>query len=196
MYVHEAMTSDLKTCRPYSSLDEVARLMWEGDCGSIPVISDDNKPMGVITDRDIAMAAMLNHQPLWEINASTVIQGQDLCCCNQQESLESCLAKMEQKEVRRVLVTDAAGSLVGILSMGDALAFTRSDNANVARRDKVDVDDVLGMLKKVSGHHGDNQQADKQPAPSAQRSEQRADSRPSASMRSEQRAESQPSLRR
>jgi hypothetical protein len=103
---------------------------------------------------------------------------------------------MEQKEVRRVLVTDEAGSLVGLLSMGDALAFTKSDNANAAQRDKVDVDNVLGMLKKVSAHHGDNQQAGQQPASSASRSEQRPEARPSASMRNEQRPESQPSLRR
>jgi CBS domain-containing protein len=191
MYVNEAMTSDVKTCRPYSSLDEVARLMWDGDCGAIPIVSDDNKPMGVITDRDIAMAAMLNHQPLWEINASTVIQGQNLCCCDQQESIESCLRKMEQKEVRRVLVTDAANSLVGILSMGDALAFTKSAHMNAAKGDKVDVDNVLGMLKKVSAHH-----EDKQASPSTLRSEQRSESRSSASARSEQRSESQPSLRR
>ncbi|MES2627291.1 MAG: CBS domain-containing protein [Pseudomonadota bacterium] len=180
MYVNEAMTTNLKTCRPHNSLNEIARMMWEGDCGAIPVVSDDNKPIGVITDRDIAMAAMLNHQPLWEIQASTVIHGQHLCCCNQQESIESCLHKMEQSEVRRVLITDQTGSLTGILSMGDALAFTRADNSGAAKRsDKVDVDNVLPMLQKVSAHHAiDNSMMDT-----------------SASMRSGQRAESQQSFR-
>ena len=79
MYVNEAMTIDVKKCKPYSSLNDVARMMWECDCGAIPVVSDDNKPLGIITDRDIAMSAMLNHQALWEIQASTVIQGQSLC---------------------------------------------------------------------------------------------------------------------
>ena len=158
MYVNEAMTTDLKTCRPYSSLDDNARLMWDGDCGAIPVVTDDNKPMGVITDRDIAMAAMLNHQPLWEINASTVIQGQNLCCCNQLDTIESCLRKMEQSEVRRMLVTDESGCLAGILSMGDALAFTRGESV-VRKGEKVDVDNVLGMLKKVSAHHASDSKA-------------------------------------
>lgn len=172
MYVNEAMTTDLKTCRPHNSLDEVARLMWSGDCGAIPVITDDNRPMGVITDRDIAMAAMINHQPLWEIKAATVIQSQSPCCCGQQETVESCLSKMEQSEVRRVLVTDDAGCLVGILSMGDALAFTKPDNS-FKKADKVDVDNVLGMLKKVSAHHPSGN------TPPQLRSEQRSDSQPS-----------------
>ena len=114
MYVKEAMTSDVRICGPHSSLDDVARMMWDADCGAIPVVTDDNKPMGIITDRDIAMAAMLNHQPLCDIQASTVIQNQTLCCCEQQESIESCLRKMQQAEVRRIVVTDESGSLVGI----------------------------------------------------------------------------------
>jgi CBS domain-containing protein len=152
MYVNEVMTTQLLTCHPDSSLDEVARMMWEGNCGAIPVVAD-NKPLGIVTDRDIAMAAMLNHRPLWDIPASTVIQGQNLCCCNQQDSIDSCLKKMEQQEVRRVLVTDDVGTLSGILSMGDALAFTASGNGPAKKTDRVDADNVLGMLKKVSAHH-------------------------------------------
>ncbi len=161
MYVNEAMTTDVKKCKTYSSLNDVARMMWEGDCGAIPVVSDDNKPLGVITDRDIAMSAMLNHQALWEIQASTVIQGQSLCCCDQRESIEACLRKMEKSAVRRALITDEEGCLVGILSMGDALAFTRQEGSAkdssresyAKKADKVEVDNVLGMLKKVSAHH-------------------------------------------
>jgi CBS domain-containing protein len=153
MYVNEAMTTQLLTCRPDSSLDEVARMMWDGNCGAIPVVSEHNKPVGIVTDRDIAMAAMLEHKPLWNIQASSVIQGQSLCCCNQQATIESCLRKMEQQEVRRALVTDEAGSLCGILSMGDALAFTRASNGSAKKSEKVDAANVLGMLKKVSAHH-------------------------------------------
>ena len=157
MYVYEAMTTDVQKCNTYSSLNDVARMMWECDCGSIPVVSEDNKPLGIITDRDIAMSAMLNHQALWEIQASTIIQGQSLCCCDQRESIESCLRKMEQSEVRRALITDEEGCLAGILSMGDALAFTRQENSAresyTKRGEKVEADNVLGMLKKVSAHH-------------------------------------------
>jgi CBS domain-containing protein len=152
MYVNELMTTQLKTCRPDSSLDDIARMMWDGDCGAIPVVTQDNKPVGIITDRDVAMAAMLQHRPLWDIRAAEVIGGQSLCCCNQQESVESCLQKMEQQKVRRVLITDETDALCGILSMGDALAFTKGKGTAKAR-EKVDVGNVIGMLKKVSAHH-------------------------------------------
>lgn len=180
MYVHEAMTTDVKKCKPYSSLNDVARMMWEGDCGAIPVVSDDDKPVGIITDRDIAMCAMLNHQALWEIQASTVIQGQSLCCCDQQESIESCLRKMEQSEVRRALITDESGCLAGILSMGDALAFTRqagsARDSYSKKGEQVEVDNVLGMLKKVSAHHPVDG------SPALRKNEQRSSNQPNMAM--------------
>lgn len=160
MYVNEAMTTAVRTCQAGSSLDEVARQMWEGDCGAIPVVSDSNVAIGIVTDRDIAMAAMLNHQPLWGIQAETVIQGQRLCCVSQQESLESAVTKMEQNGVRRLLVTDDSGKLTGILSMGDTVAFTQSQSANGKHKARgVSVDETLGMLRKVSAHHKAPEQA-------------------------------------
>lgn len=157
MNVSEAMTAPVKVCRAETSLDEVARMMWEGDCGAIPVIGEDGRPLGMVTDRDIAMAAMLNHQPLWEIQASRVIQGQRPCCCSSEESLESCLRTMERNEVRRVMVTDSQGSVCGILSLGDAVSRTSTQKGS---RDKNSVgpEPLLGMLRKVSGSHASNEQ--------------------------------------
>lgn len=50
------MTSDVKTSRPETDLAEAVRNMWEGDCGALPVVSDDGGVTGVITDRDICIA--------------------------------------------------------------------------------------------------------------------------------------------
>jgi len=152
MNVNEAMTTPVKTCNENTSLDEVARMMWEGNCGAIPVITDANHPVGIVTDRDIAMAAMLNHQPLWNIPAAAVIQGQELCCCDQQEPIENCITKMEEKSVRRILVTDASGALCGIVSMGDAIAFTQTEKTKT-RKKVIGAEQVIGMLRKVSRHH-------------------------------------------
>lgn len=152
MNVNEAMTTSVKTCNASTSLDEIARLMWQEDCGAIPVVTDTNQPIGIVTDRDIAMAAMLNHQPLWNIPASTVIQGQHLSCCSQQETIESCVAKMEENGVRRIVVTDDSGALCGIVSMGDAVAFTQPDKTK-SRKNLIGAELVLGMLRKVSRHH-------------------------------------------
>jgi CBS domain-containing protein len=154
MYVNEIMTTNPKTCRLDSSLDDVARLMWEGDCGAIPVVGQGNRPLGIITDRDIAMAAMLRRQPLWDIHAADVIQGQSLCCCKQSESIESCLQLMEEHEVRRMpVINDDSGALCGIVSLGDALAFTQGGSHSPKKKTPVDAADVIGTLKRVSAHH-------------------------------------------
>ena len=56
MKVRDLMTSEVKACRPESDLAEVVRDMWEGDCGALPVVSDDDRVAGIITDRDICIA--------------------------------------------------------------------------------------------------------------------------------------------
>ena len=149
MNINEVMSTDVKSCHPQSNLDEVARLMWDNDCGAIPVVDEKNKPLGIITDRDIAMAAMHNHRPLWEMRASQLVQEQHPCCSHQEDSLESCLSKMENNGVRRIMVTNRNGTLAGLVSMGDILAFTSSRKSSRS----IGFGKVLDMLKKVSGHH-------------------------------------------
>lgn len=154
MNVNEAMTSSVVSCRRETSLQDIAGMMWAHDCGAIPVVNESEHPIGIVTDRDIAMAAMLNRHPLWELDAGQVIQGQRLSCSHQEDSIESCLEKMEQNGVRRVVVTNQDGTLAGIISMGDIIAFTGKSEPK-SRRDAapIEADEVLGMLKHVSGHH-------------------------------------------
>lgn len=152
MYVNEAMTTSLRTCCPGSSLHEIAQQMWEADCGSIPIVDQDNKPVGIVTDRDIAMAAMLNHKALWDLSASTVISGQKVRSCSQGATVEQCLQMMEDFGVRRILVTDDNDKLCGIMTLGDAMAVTTPEKSS-RRDEKVPVDQMFGMLRKVSQHH-------------------------------------------
>lgn len=152
MNVNEMMTTPVLTCSPTTSLEEVARRMWEGDCGAVPVVSEDNEPLGMVTDRDITMCAMLNHQPLWEISAATVIAGRQPLCCDQQDDVDTCIDKMQQHGVRRMMITDAKGRLSGIVSLGDAIAFTQTSRMK-DRKHPIRVEPVLAMLRSVSAHH-------------------------------------------
>jgi CBS domain-containing protein len=154
MNINEIMSIDVKTCKPTSDLESVAGLMWRYDCGAIPVIDDENKPMGVITDRDIAMAAMLNHKPLWSLTSEDLLNGQKLCSCQQNDAVQDCLDKMKEHGVRRILVTNADGTLAGIVSIGDIVAFTGNSRAKGSKTSPhVSMAPVLGMLKRVSAHH-------------------------------------------
>lgn len=154
MNVRDAMSSDLKCCTSGATLEEVARVMWDNDVGAVPIVSEDNRPLGIITDRDIAMCAMHNHKPLWELQASEVIQQQRPCCCDQDESIQSCLEKMEQNEIRRMLVTREDGTLCGIISMGDIVAFTSANGRGKRQQDGISPDNTIELLKNVSAHHG------------------------------------------
>ena len=154
MNINEIMSIDVKTCMPNSNLQEVAGLMWSNDCGAIPVVNEQNIPLGIVTDRDIAMAAMLNQQPLWALTAAEVIQEQNLCSCQQNNSLQECLNMMKEEGVRRVLVTNADDTLAGIVSIGDVVAFTgNSTGRSKKQAAQIKHEPVLSMLKRVSAHH-------------------------------------------
>lgn len=151
MFVNEAMTTALVVCRPDSSLEEIACKMWQADCGAVPVVDDAGRPVGIVTDRDIAMGAMLNHRPLWEISAATITNGRPLHCCGQRDPIETCLAAMAEHSVRRMPVVDDAGKLVGIVSMSDALGLAPEGAGKKAP--KLGADRVLHMLRKVATPH-------------------------------------------
>jgi CBS domain-containing protein len=63
MSVKDLMTKNVKTCRPSDLLNAAARIMWEEDCGCVPVVGDDNQLVGMLTDRDICMATYTRNQP-------------------------------------------------------------------------------------------------------------------------------------
>ena len=154
MNINEIMTIEVKTCKVNTSLESVAALMWKNDCGAIPVVDNNNKPLGVITDRDITMAAMLNRKPLWSLFPADLISNQELCCCEQNDSIQDCLAKMQAYAVRRIVVTNADGTLAGIASIGDIVAFTSNSHTNFVKAlDQLKMEPVLGLLKRVSAHH-------------------------------------------
>ena len=62
MHVSEIMHSLAECCYPETNLDAVAKLMWDHDCGAIPVVDYSNKPIGIVTDRDIPMSSFFKPQ--------------------------------------------------------------------------------------------------------------------------------------
>lgn len=68
MYIRDVMTRNVKTCRPDTDAETAALLMWNEDCGAVPVVNDNDKAFGMITDRDICMATALQHKPASELH--------------------------------------------------------------------------------------------------------------------------------
>lgn len=153
MFVQDAMTGNVRSCNSNCDLEDAARQMWECDCGAIPVVDENEKPIGIITDRDITMASMLKHKPLWELKASSVIADQNLVVCHLNDKLEDCLKTMQDNTIRRLPVVNDMGFLSGILSMGDLIALTAEKSTKAKQSNFLSFSDVIGMLKGVSAHH-------------------------------------------
>lgn len=135
MLVKDVMTKAPTCCRPEDKLDSVAMLMLEQDCGEIPVW-DGTRLVGVITDRDITCRAVSmgrnpGTQPVSEVMTKSVFTVQP------ENDLDSALALMETKQIRRVPVLDKAGRLVGIVSLADLTS-------------KLPAADLAATLKAVS----------------------------------------------
>lgn len=125
MKIEELMTRRVVACRPDTDLAHVARLMWENDCGSVPVVDAEDRVVGIVTDRDICMGAQFQGRPLSELRASACMASA-VTSCRPTDSAESVARLMGEKRVRRVPVTDAGGRLLGIVSVGDFLGASAS----------------------------------------------------------------------
>ncbi len=118
MKVSELMTTDVQTCWINEPLDRSAKLMWESDCGSVPVLDQNGRVVGMITDRDVCMAAYTQAQPLARILVSQAMSA-ELHSCKPEEDLDKVEKRMRSQQVRRLPVVDDEGHLRGILSLAD-----------------------------------------------------------------------------
>jgi len=130
MQVKDVMTPTPACCTADTSLEEVANLMVENDCGAIPVVDSDDskKPVGLITDRDIVCRAVAEGLNPLELTANDCMTS-DVLTVTEQSSFEECCRLMEEKQVRRVPVVDANGSCVGIVALADVAREGRKTTA-------------------------------------------------------------------
>ena len=138
MLVEQLMNRPAITCRPHDSCHVAAGLMWEHDCGSLPVVGDDGSVCGMITDRDISMAAYLRQLPLSEMQVQEVM-ARDVFVCHPGDPLGVAEKVMSQCQVRRLPVVNPNGHVVGVLSLND-LAREAEQEGGRRRPDVSDVD--------------------------------------------------------
>jgi CBS-domain-containing membrane protein len=115
-------------------LREVARLMRDFDCGEIPVVdSGAKRPIGVVTDRDIACRAVAQGRNPMELSARDCMTA-PVVTVTPDTSIEDCCRTMEERQIRRVPVVDEGGSCCGIVSQADlALRMANGHSADVVR---------------------------------------------------------------
>ena len=118
MRVQDLMSHPAIMCNVNDDLNVPAKLMWEHDCGAIAVVRDDGKLAGMITDRDICMAAYTQGRPLGEILVNAVM-AKHVIVAEPDQKLGEVEALMADNQVRRIPVIDADRKPVGVLSMND-----------------------------------------------------------------------------
>lgn len=112
------MSEPAMTCRTSDCLNTAARLMWEHDCGAIPVTGDDGQLVGIVTDRDICMAAYTRGATLHDIAVSDAM-ARNVVSCQADDSLDAAERLMSAHQVRRLPVVDRDQRPIGMLSMND-----------------------------------------------------------------------------
>jgi CBS domain-containing protein len=118
MTVGELMTRDVRTCRPEDSLAVPAKIMWDHDCGCVPVVDDAERVIGMLTDRDICMAAYTQNAPPGALRVSSAMSKQ-VHACRPEDTVLVAEKIMRTHRVRRLPAVAMDGRLVGIVSIND-----------------------------------------------------------------------------
>lgn len=150
MKVQDLMTKKVFCVGVDQSLNDAARLMWEHDCGCVPVIDSEYHVVGMVTDRDIAMAAYINGNRLVDMPVSTTLS-RGLVSCLPQDDLSAVQLKMQSNQVHRIPVLGDNSEPVGIVSLNDiAVAYQSGVKAIKAKELSDTLAAICGSGSKVS----------------------------------------------
>jgi CBS domain-containing protein len=146
MTAKDLMTANVKSCGPDADLASVAKIMWDRDCGTVPVVNEERNVIGMITDRDICIAAATRSTAPANIPVREVMS-RPVHKCFSEDGVSTVLRTMKERRVRRLPVLDRQERLVGIVSMNDLVARAdRHSGANVPG------EEFLATLKSICGH--------------------------------------------
>lgn len=139
MKITDIMTTDVETCAPEMSIQEIASKMLELDVGSIP-ISDGKRLLGIVTDRDIVIRGIASQisldSPVSQILTSEMVTG------TKDMSIEDAADLMAEHQIRRLPIVEN-DQLVGIVSLGDlAVRDGTDDNASLVLEEVSESEDT------------------------------------------------------
>ncbi|HTF90243.1 MAG TPA: CBS domain-containing protein [Planctomycetota bacterium] len=132
MKVKEVMVGTVVTCSANDDLNRPAQIMWENDCGIVPVVEGDDALVGMISDRDICMAAYTRGRSLSEIKVGDIMS-REVKTCRADDDASVLSASMRAQRVRRVPVVNAVGRLVGIVSLSDLARRAAYDRGSASK---------------------------------------------------------------
>ncbi len=138
------MVTEVKSCRPGTDLATAAKIMWDNDCGALPVVDEKSKVVGMITDRDITIALWTKNRLPSQVVVSEVKPLTAYTCVGE-DDIHSALQTMQARQVRRLPVVGKDGSLRGLLCLNDIALNAKKQNG-------LSYADVVKTLQAVCGH--------------------------------------------
>jgi CBS domain-containing protein len=123
--------------------------MWDSDCGALPVLNVHGTVMGMITDRDICMAAATKYKPASDITVWETVSGKAYTC-HMSDDVHTALDIMKREKVRRLPVVDEDGVLQGIVAMNDFVLL--AGEAKGGKAPALSYEDVVRTMKAISAH--------------------------------------------
>jgi CBS domain-containing protein len=157
MKVQDIMTADVESCDPQSDLAAAAMIMWKRDCGSVPVVDNERKVVGMITDRDICMALATRNKLAAAIKVGEVISGR-VYACAPDDNIKDALEIMQSAQLRRLPVVADGGTLQGILSLNDVVLHSRRGQS----KKHISHGDAMTTLKALAEHRKIDVESDEQ----------------------------------
>jgi CBS domain-containing protein len=147
MRVADVMTRDVACCASSDPASAPARLMWDCDCGSVPVVDPSTRrTVGMITDRDICMATLMQDRPPSAIRVADVMS-RELHFCSPESSVTEAERIMRTRQIRRLPVLDRDERLIGILSLADLVRASERERTRPRR--EVAAEEVTGTLGEI-----------------------------------------------
>ena len=123
--IKDIMSKDVEVVTPDATLHEIASKMQKRDCGCVIVVKDD-RLVGMITDRDIAVRCIANaHDPV--STTAENVMSPEILYCRDTDNVDDVAKNMAQNKVRRLPVLNAEKRLVGIVSLGDIASHTNHE---------------------------------------------------------------------
>jgi len=145
--VGDVMTSEVRSCPIHATLNDAAHIMWEYDCGWVPVVDLERHLVGVVTDRDIAMAAYTQGHPLFHIPIQNSMS-KKIIVCAVDDTISLAMKRMRDAKIHRLGVVDNAGVLVGLISMSDIARVIDIDAGSSRTNPAIELAETVATIRK------------------------------------------------
>ncbi len=140
MKVKDCMCKEVCYLKPETTIVDTAKLMNDQHIGVVPICDEEKRVLGMVTDRDIVLRGVANGK---DINSTPIceIMTTNKCTCMEEDDICDAQEKMEEKQIRRIIVADENNKIVGILTLG-----------NMSQNEKIETEDVGETLEKICIH--------------------------------------------